>query len=53
MKGKLELYYDAYTDDRYKRIGFEWVDNVAEVRDSVLSESLDFQLSDAIEKHNI
>lgn len=53
LKGKLELYYDAYTDDRYKRIGFEWVDNVAEVRDSVLSESLDFQLSDAIEKHNI
>lgn len=53
LKDKLELYYSAYTDDRYKRIGFEWVDNVAEIRDSVLSESLDFQLSYAIEKHNV
>ena len=52
LKDKLELYYSAYTDDRYKKIGFEWVDNVAEVRDTVLSESLDFLLSDAIEKHN-
>ena len=52
LKDKLELYHSAYTDDRYKRIGFEWVDNVAEVRDSVLSENLDFKLSEAIEKHN-
>lgn len=53
LKDKLELYYSAYADDRYKRIGFEWVDNVAEVRDSMLSETLDFQLADAIEKKNI
>lgn len=53
LKDKLDMYCSAYTNDRYKHIGFEWVDNVAEVRDSVLSESLDFQLSDAIEKHNI
>lgn len=52
LKDKLELYHSAYTDDRYKRIGFEWVDNVAEVRDSMLSENLDFKLSEAIEKHN-
>lgn len=53
LKDKLELYYSAYADDRYKRIGFEWVDNVAEVRDSLLSETLDFQLVDAIEKKNV
>lgn len=53
LKDKLELYYSAYADDRYKHIGFEWVDNVAEVRDSLLSETLDFQLADAIEKKNL
>ena len=51
LKDKLMLYYAAYSNDRYKQIGFEWVDNVAEVRDSVLTGSLDAQLSDAIEHH--
>ncbi len=50
LRDKLSLYFSAYSDDRYKRIGFEWVDNVAEVRDSILIESLDAQLSNAIEK---
>lgn len=49
LKDKLELYYAAYSNERYKTIGFEWVDNVAEVRDSVLSEALDYELTDAIE----
>lgn len=50
LKEKLELYIDAYTAQRYKEIGFDWVDNVAEVRDSVLSEALDFELTSSIER---
>lgn len=50
LKEKLNLYYSAYNDERYKNIGFEWVDNIAEVRNSVLSEALDFELSTAIEE---
>lgn len=53
LKEKLELYYEAYKDERYKRIGFEWVDNVAEIRDSVLSETLDFEMSDAIQHRQV
>lgn len=50
LKDKLSLYYAAYLDERYKRIGFEWVDNVAEIRDSLFSEVLDFELVRAIEE---
>ncbi len=50
LKDKLLLYYTAYSDNRYKRIGFEWVDNVAEIRDSLLSETLDFELVNAIQE---
>ena len=53
LKKKLELYYDAYSSSRYKEIGFEWVDNVAEVRDSVQMDALDFELADAIEKREV
>lgn len=53
LKEKLRLYYAAYKDERYKRIGFEWVDNVAEIRDSVQSEALDFELANAIENRQI
>jgi uncharacterized protein (TIGR04141 family) len=53
LKEKLSLYYSAYTDERYKRIGFEWVDNIAEIRDSILSEALDFELVQAIEERRI
>lgn len=53
LKEKLNLYYDAYKDERYKRIGFEWVDNVSEIRDSVQSEALDFELANAIENRQI
>lgn len=53
LKEKLNLYYAAYQDERYKRIGFEWVDNVSEIRDSVQSESLDFELANAIESRQI
>ncbi len=51
LKDKLELYIDAFFAERYKEIGFDWVDNVAEVRDSVLSDTLDFELTSAIEQH--
>ena len=53
LKEQLELYYDAYNGSRYKEIGFEWVDNVAEIRDSVQSEALDFELANAIEKREV
>lgn len=53
LKEKLNLYYAAYQDERYKRIGFEWVDNVSEIRDSVQSEALDFNLANAIESRKI
>lgn len=53
LKDKLTLYYNAYKDERYKSIGFEWVDNVAEIRDSIQSEELDFELANAIEKRQI
>ncbi len=53
LKEKLNLYYAAYQDKRYKRIGFEWVDNVSEIRDSVQSEALDFELAHAIESRQI
>lgn len=48
LKDKLLLYYNAYKGERYKNIGFDWVDNVAEVRDSLLSEMLDDELATAI-----
>ena len=50
LQDLLERYIDAYTAQRYKDIGFDWVDNVAEVRDSMLAETLDFELTSAIEK---
>lgn len=50
LKEKLELYIDAYTNQRYKEIGFDWVDNVAEVRDSVLSAALDCELTSFIKR---
>ena len=53
LKKKLNLYYAAYKDERYKRIGFGWVDSVSEIRDSVQSEILDFKLADAIERRQI
>jgi len=53
LKSKLELYYNAYTDDRYKEIGFEWVDNVSEIRDSVLTEQLDEELFDLLREGDI
>jgi hypothetical protein len=53
LKDKLTLYLDAFRKDRYKNIGFEWVDNVSEVRDSLLSEKLDFELTNAIETKQI
>lgn len=49
LKDKLELYLSAYKMTRYKEVGFEWVDNISEVRDSILSENLDDLLVSAIE----
>ena len=53
LKSKLDLYYAAYKDDRYKKIGFDWVDNVSEIRDALQAEILDFELVNAIENHKV
>ncbi len=53
LKDKLTLYLEALTNNRYKEIGFDWVDNVCEVRDSILSEALDFDLADAIANKDV
>lgn len=53
LKDKLEPYYDAFNGERYKSIGFEWVDNVSEIRDSAKAEELDFVLIDAIKNHKV
>lgn len=51
-KEKLEAYLKAYYNNRYKTIGFEWIDNISEVRDSLLCDELDFHLADSITKKN-
>jgi len=53
LKSKLELYIDAYLKDTYKSKGFEWVDNVKEVKDELLVETLDSELISAVENKNI
>lgn len=53
LKDKLVSYLCAYNSTRYKNIGFEWVDNVAEIRDSILCEALDCELIQAIKSKNI
>lgn len=52
LKEKLEMYLDAYESEKYKENGFSWVDNIREVRDSVIRESLDFELVRQIENQN-
>ena len=50
---KLKLYHKAFKAERYKHIGFEWIDNVTEVRDSNCIKDLNNQLVLAIEKHDL
>lgn len=50
---KLKLYYIAYSNDRYKDIGFGWVDNVSEVKDPILKEELIFSLCQLLEKKQL
>ncbi|MCL2313547.1 MAG: TIGR04141 family sporadically distributed protein [Firmicutes bacterium] len=52
LKSKLELYVTAYFKDTYKSKGFEWVDNVKEVKDELLIDTLDFKLTSVIEDKN-
>ena len=49
LKSKLELYVSAYNKNTYISKGFEWVDNVKEVKDELLKEELDYKLVSAIE----
>ncbi len=53
LKTKLELYYGEYLKDSYKTNGFDWVDNIAEVRDASLKRSLDLMLCEAIENKQL
>jgi uncharacterized protein (TIGR04141 family) len=48
LNEKLKLYLSAYQMETYKSKGFEWVDNVKEVRDEILKEDLDFELVEAL-----
>lgn len=47
---KLTLFFDAFSDDRYKTIGFEWVDNINEIRDPERKKELDYYLCDCLLK---
>ena len=53
LKEKLEYYLDAYESDTYKKEGFAWVDNVREVRDIKLKESLEDILVGKLEKKDL
>ena len=48
LKSKLEIFLEAYYENTYRIKGFEWVDNVKEIKDEFLKETLDFNLVDAI-----
>lgn len=50
---KLKLYYRAFSGTRYKDIGFEWVDNINEVRDPELTKTLDSKVEDSITNRNL
>ena len=41
---------NAYNSNTYKDKGFDWIDNVRAIKDSVLREELDFALSEIIKK---
>lgn len=47
-KERLELYLKAYFDKRYRDIGFSWIDNIGEVRDTALCDQLNSHLVDNI-----
>lgn len=52
LKDKLNMYLEAYESKKYIENGFSWVDNIREVRDAVLRESLEFELIKNIESGN-
>ncbi len=43
---------DIYSDDTYKKTGFEWVDNYQQVKDRSTLDELDKQLVDAVNDRN-
>lgn len=50
---KLEYYLSAYESDEYKAEGFEWIDNVGEVRDKNVTRLLDNELVKKIKSKDI
>ncbi len=53
LNSKLKLYLSAYKMDRYKEIGFEWVDNISEIKDPILVKNLTDDLIYAIKNKKI
>jgi len=50
---KLEQYLEAYLDNRYKDIGFGWVDNINEIRDPEKKGELNRVLGESLRKKDI
>lgn len=50
---KLEKYLNVYQNDRYKKIGFKWVDNINEIRDTELKQKLNIFLVEKLIKKEI
>lgn len=49
---KLKMYLSAYFGDKYKTNGFEWIDNIKEVRDSEMKINLNSELAKSITSKN-
>lgn len=52
LREKIKLYIEAYNYTIYKEHGFEWVDNINEIKDPLMCENLDVELCDAIDKRD-
>lgn len=50
LKYKLEKYLIYYGNQNYKKMGFSWIDNIREIRDSALKEELDVELDKIIKE---
>lgn len=53
LKEKLCCYLDAYKSNYYKKNGFDWIDNIREVRDKNLKENLENELIRLIKKKEL
>lgn len=49
IKADIKYYYEVYKKDDYKKNGFEWLDNIQKVKDSLLKENLNKNLVLAVQ----